>query len=310
MRVLQTLPESPERDRQELGLQTALGLVLQTIKGYAAPEVDHAYTRARWLCQQVGDTAQLMSVLRGQFLFYTVGAEYRTALELGQQMLTVAERAQAPEYQIEAHLAMGLITLYLGELPRSRTHLEQSIAIDTPQGQPLQAFQYLGHSRAMSFSYLGRTLWLLGYPDQALQRSQEGLTLAQTLSIPMTVAQAQGMHTLLYQVRRENGLAQQWAEKTIAYASEQGFPYWLTLCTMVRGWLLDREEQSGEGGALFSRGLAGYRATGAKLGLSWLLALSAEAAGKNGQSEEGLQVMEETLAFIEHSTERYYEAEV
>lgn len=111
--LLQLLPESSARDWQELDLQSALGLVLQTLKGYAAPEVDHAYIRARQLCQQVGDTAQLVSVLRGQLLFYGVRADYNIALELGQQMLAVVE--QYPAYLVEAHLAMGLIALYLGD---------------------------------------------------------------------------------------------------------------------------------------------------------------------------------------------------
>jgi predicted ATPase len=163
--LLQTLPESSERDRQELGLQSALGLVLQTIKGYAAPEVDYAYTRARSLCQRVGDTAQLVSVLRGQLLFYGVRADYGIALELRQQMLAVAERARELEYQVEAHLAMGLVRLYQGEFLWARTHLEQGIALDAPSALSLHAFHYLGHSRAMSFAYLGRTLWLLGYPE-------------------------------------------------------------------------------------------------------------------------------------------------
>jgi len=162
----------------------------------------------------------------------------------------------------------------------------------------------------MCFSYLSRTLWLLGYPDQALRRSQEGLALAQTLSMPMSLAQAQGMHALLYQVRREMALAQDWCEKTIVYATEHGFPYWSTLCSIIKGWLLDQKEQSDIGVIQFRQGLGGYRATGAKLGLSWMLALLAELLVKKGQAEEGLQVMVEALEHIKTTGERYCEAEV
>jgi class 3 adenylate cyclase/predicted ATPase len=310
LELLQTVPESSERDRQELDLQSALGLVLQTIKGYAAPEVDSAYTRARSLCQRVGDTAQLVSVLRGQLLFYGVRADYGVALELGQQMLAVAERARELEYQVEAHLAMGLVRLYQGEFLWSRTHLEQGIALDAPTSPSRQAFHYLGHSRAMSLAYLGRTLWLLGYPDQALQRSQEGLVLAYTLAIPMTVSQAQGMHTLLHQVRREIEDTREWAEKTILSATEHGFPYWLTLSTMSKGWVLAQQGHVDAGSTQFNQGLAGYRSTGAKLGLSWLLALSGELAGKTGQHEQGSRIMTEALTLVQQTGERYYEAEL
>jgi len=310
LELLHTLPNSPECDRQELALQTALGMASQTLKGYAAPEVEQAYARARTLCQQVGDTAQFVSVLRGQWIFYSVRADYRTALALGQQMLALAEDNGNPEHLVEAHLALGVIAIYRGDFIASRLHLEQSIALYHAHGQPLQTFHYMGHSWVFCLSYLARTLWLLGYAEQALQRSQEGLTLAQRLSIPMTMAQAQGMHTLLYQVRREIELTQEWSEKTMAYAAEYGFPYWLTLGSMYKGWALAQQGQLDVGITQFLQGLEAYRATGAKLGLSWFLAVLAELYGKSGQIAEGLRAMAEARAYINHTEEVYYEAEV
>jgi predicted ATPase len=310
LELLHTLPHSPERDRQELALQTPLGMAAQTLKGYAAPEVEQAYARARTLCQQVGDTAQLVSVLRGQWIFYSVRADYRTALALGQQMLALAEDDGNPDHLVEAHLALGIIAIYRGDFSASRRHLEQGIALHDAHGQPLQTFHYTGHSRAWCLSYVARTLWLLGYPGQALQRSQEGVTLAQRLAIPMTLAQAQGMHALLYQVRRDIALTQEWSEKTVAYAAEYGFPYWLTLGSMYKGWALAQQGQLAGGTAQFLQGLEAYRATGAKLGLSWFLAVLAELYGKSGQLAEGLCAMAEARAHINATEEVYYEAEV
>ena len=54
--LLKTLPESPERAGQELAVQTALGLAFIVTRSYGAPEVAQAYTRARELCQQLGET--------------------------------------------------------------------------------------------------------------------------------------------------------------------------------------------------------------------------------------------------------------
>jgi predicted ATPase len=65
LEVLQTLPESPERTQHELRLHLPLGAALMATKGYAAPEVEHVYARARALCQQVGETPQRFRVLRG-----------------------------------------------------------------------------------------------------------------------------------------------------------------------------------------------------------------------------------------------------
>src|SRR5262245_45836420 len=124
-------------------------------------------------------------------------------------MLALAEDASNPEHLVEAHLALGIIAIYRGDFIASRSHLEQGIALSHAHGQPLQTFHYSVHSQVFVLSYLAPPLWLLGYVDQALQRSQEGLTFAQSLSIPMTLAQAQGMHALLYQVRRDIALTQE-----------------------------------------------------------------------------------------------------
>jgi predicted ATPase len=90
--VLQTLPETPERTQQELLLHVTLGVSLLTVQGYAAAEVERVYTRARALCQQVGDTPQLFQVLRGLVMFYLVRGQLQMAQDLAEQLLRQAER--------------------------------------------------------------------------------------------------------------------------------------------------------------------------------------------------------------------------
>jgi predicted ATPase len=70
LELLQRLPDSPERIWQELTLQILLGPALVAMKGYAAPEVEQTYTRARKLCQLVGESPQLFRVLRGLWVLY------------------------------------------------------------------------------------------------------------------------------------------------------------------------------------------------------------------------------------------------
>ena len=85
-------------------------------KGYAAPDVEGAYTRARELCQQIGETSQLFPVLCGLWLFYHVRAELRTARELGEQLLTIAQPTQDLAFLLQAHRALGTTLFVLGEL--------------------------------------------------------------------------------------------------------------------------------------------------------------------------------------------------
>src|SRR5262249_56418251 len=177
LEVLQTLPDTLERTQQELDLQIALGVPLQAAKGYAAPEVVQTYVRARELCQQVGETSQLFRMLHGLYRFYVVRSEHKTVHELGHQLLSLAESQQDPVLFLEAHQALGVNWLYLGELALARMHLEQGIALYDPKQHCSYTSLYGGADPGVAcLSYVAWVLWLLGYPDQALQRNRETLT--------------------------------------------------------------------------------------------------------------------------------------
>jgi predicted ATPase len=122
LEVLAALPDSPERAQQELVMQTTLGPALINTKGQAAPEVLHAYARARALCQQVGETPQLFQVLRGLWYFYLHRVELQTARELGEHLLSLAQQVDAPALLLEAHYALGNTLNYLGEFAATQAH--------------------------------------------------------------------------------------------------------------------------------------------------------------------------------------------
>jgi class 3 adenylate cyclase/tetratricopeptide (TPR) repeat protein len=132
--VLRTLPETPERTQQELIVQITLGLALNATRTWAAPEVECAYARARALCQQIGETPQLFSVLYGLWLYYEVRADLRTALELGEQCLKLAQSVHDPARILVAHFALGITLFWRGQLVLARDHLEQGIALYDRQG--------------------------------------------------------------------------------------------------------------------------------------------------------------------------------
>ena len=109
LELLKTLPDTPERARQELPLQLALGGPLIATTGYTTLETRAAFSRARELCQQVGETPQLFSALSGLQSFYLVRAEYQTAFELAEQGLGLAQDAQNPTLLMAARLGIGTI---------------------------------------------------------------------------------------------------------------------------------------------------------------------------------------------------------
>jgi len=205
LELLTTLSDTPELVQQELVLQTTLGSVLMAAKGYAAPETGKVYTRARELCQQVGETPQLFPVLYGLWAFHLVRAELQTARKLAEQLLGLAESQQNTAFLVQACFALGVTLLALGELSAARKYLEQGSVVYDPQQHNANAFLY-GHNPGMScLSFGALTLWHLGYPDQALNRSQEGITLAQRASHPFSLAYALNFDTWLHQCNRTGG---------------------------------------------------------------------------------------------------------
>ncbi|HJY81218.1 MAG TPA: hypothetical protein VKK81_09060, partial [Candidatus Binatia bacterium] len=310
LELLQALPDTPERLQKELLLQITLGPALIATKGQAAPDVAKAYTRARELCQQLGETPQLFSVLLGLRRFYLVQAELQTARELGEQLLRLAQDAQDSSLLLEAHGALGLPLFWLGEFASARAHLEQGIALYDPQQHSSHAFLYGQDPGVLCRVYGAFALWHLGYPDQALKRIHEALTLAQELSHPYSLAFALFIAAWVHQYRREGRAAQERAEAMMVLCSEQGFPFWLAEGTILRGWALAEQGQREEGIAQMRQGLAAHRTTGVKLAQPHFLALLTEAYAKEGQTAEGLTVLAEALAMVDNSGERSHEAEL
>ena len=169
--LLTTFPETPERAQQELQLHLTLGTSLMVTKGYAAPELERIYARARELCHELKATPQLPSVLGGLWAFYATRARLQTARELAEQYLTVADERQRPTSFLWAHSLMGQTLYGLGELRESRTHLEQSLRFYDPRKHSPRVATSPQDPGETSLAYLARVLWLLGYPAQALEKS-------------------------------------------------------------------------------------------------------------------------------------------
>jgi len=308
--LLETLPDAPERAKQELALQITLGPAWMATKGFAAPEVEATYTRALMLSRQLGETIELFPALLGLRTFYIVRGELRTARELGEQLLALARKAQDPALLVQAHGALGINLFMLGELEPARAHLEQALALYDPRQQRSPAFFQGLEPGVLGLAFIAMDLWLLGYPDQALARSQAALALAQTLSHPAASADALILAAELHLYRREAQPTRELAEATAALATEHGLPFWLTYGTIFSGGALAVQGRAAEGIERMQQGLAAYRATGSEIYLTRFLALLAEAYARAGQAEPGLQTLDEALAVAERTQERVYEAEL
>jgi predicted ATPase len=311
LELLKTFPDTSERAQRELTLQLALGVSLIAMKGYAAQEVEKALARARELCQQVGETSQLLLVLSGLSSFHMIRGELQTALELEASLLHLDQRLQSPALLLETHLGQGAVLTWRGEFPLARKHLEKAMTFIDSHQHSAHAFLHDAFPKIVCLSYIANVLWLLGYPDQALKRSQEVLSLAQGLSHLHSLAWALSFgSSWVHQNRGEWQTARERAEAAIVLCTEQGFAHWLAIGTMLLGCALTNQGQTVEGIALLHQGLTAWRVIGAELTRPYFLALLAEAYGKVEQVEEGLTVLAEALAVVDKSGECWCEAEL
>jgi tetratricopeptide (TPR) repeat protein len=286
MEVLQTVPDTLERTRHELDLLLTLGPAMDCAKGGASPDSEHVYIQAHALCQRLGDPPQLVTVLHGLRQVYNARGDFQRAREYGEQALALAQRLQDPALLAEAHYALGVPLYNLGEITLAHAHFEQGMPFADALAQPLRS-----RRGVMYRTFTAVNLWYLGYPDQALRRSHEARTLAQS-SDPFTLYWALAKAGELHQLRREVHAAHERFEAALALASEQGLAQWLPISMHEWGWAL------------------AVQATGVKMALPRLLTKLAEAYGNSGQAEEGLRRLAEALAVMDDTGGRRYEAEL
>jgi predicted ATPase len=215
-----------------------------------------------------------------------------------------------PTPLVAARNVLGQTLFHLGEFELAHEHFEQGIAVYDPQTHHSLASLYGTDQGLHCLVFVAYALWALGYPDQALKRIHEALTLTQKFSHPFSRALVLTGVTAVHLFRREAQATQERAEATIALCSEQGFVLNLAIVTLWRGWALVEQGQGEEGIAQIQQGLATWRAIGAELFRPGSLGQLAEAYGKMGQGEEGLSALAEALAVVDKTGVRFCKAEL
>jgi predicted ATPase len=308
--LLQTLPETRARVQRDVDMHITLGASLLATQGFAAPEVRQTYLRAQQLCHALDNPHQLFPVVRGLWHYYYVRAEYQMAHALSEQLLTLAQQVQDAAMRVAAHRALGTTLFMLGAVAAAHTHFPHGMALYDPQQHRDSVFRYGDDEGVLCHSSAAWTLWYLGYPDQALARSQAAVTLAQQVAHPFSVVYALGLAALFHSFYHGVHAVHERADAAIRLATEQGFPFWIAPSTMLHGWALAHQGRAQEGLEQLTHGLSAFRAAGGEIMRPYYLALLAEAQGTRGAPETGLTALTEALALVETTGERWHEPEL
>ncbi|QGZ57090.1 AAA family ATPase [Paraburkholderia acidiphila] len=310
--LLSGSPETPERADRELALRLAIGPVLMAARGWASRDVEATYSRALDLCRQPGRTPHLFRVQTGLRMFYQLSAEYKTAKEIGERLLALAERAANPTQVMEAHYLLGMSLFRLGDVAAAHTYLAGvgESSLQDAGSFDEEIFAHGRDPRSVGEGSLGLVVWHRGYPDTALKHAEQAISRARSIHDLVSLGQTLIFKAELHQLRREPAQTRACAEAAIALATEQGFPMILAWATMLHGWALSEAGEKEEGIAQVRRGLTDYEATGARLGRSYFLALLAETYATAGLPDAGQHALAEAIAACETSDERYHEPEL
>jgi predicted ATPase len=272
--------------------------------------VARVYARADELWHQVGEMPQRIAVVRGLRRAAQGQGEPKRAQPLAEEFLRLAQEAQEAALLIEGHMALGVCLFYLGHVATAHTHLQAGAAIGDAQRLQTYIFPAGQDLRVLGLTYDAMTLWVLGYPEQALERSRRALNIAEEVAQPWALTMAMGYAALVHTLCGDLEAAMERVETTILLATEQGVLPWVGRGVMLRGWALAEQGQERTGLAQLQEGLTAWQANGQELGKPFWLGLLGARYAQVGQAEKGLQVIAEALAMAQTRELRVWEAEL
>jgi len=307
---LALLPDTPERQRQELEFWSTLGSVLSAVKGFAAWETGRAYARARELWERLGSPAEFLQVPYGLARYRMHHGELDKALRVDEDLLRLSRQRSDSGGLVLGHFSSGRNLMRSGRFTSSRSHLEEALALYDPISHRALVHQIGFHSHVISQAVLGNVFLCLGYPNRALARGNASIAEARSLAHPPSLAVSLALGTELLSLVGDNAALDERAGQLVAVATEQGFPYWHSQGAIYRGYAKVKNGDVAEGMLLLRDGSSAYRATGEELGLPFYIHLLATACEIAGKVEEGLALVDEALLIVERTGERWFAAEL
>ena len=307
---LKNAPLSLERDAAELGLLSMLGPTTMVLLGPGSADFGGVQQRAYDLSLTLPGQPRLFPTTYGLCLFNWGRARLAAATQLVDGLLrAAAQRAGDTEAAMAAHNMAGMVRFHLGQTEAAHMHLLQSTALYEPQRDAALYPIYLMDFGVFGRFYLALSTQVLGFSDVARRIAAEALLLAETLNQPHTMGFAMLANFNTAVMRGDVGGALSMAERCAELSSQFGFPEFIAMARVARGWAQAHGLQRwAEGLADVQAGLEGWVQTGFENWQPWFTTLEAEILGHLGQQALALQHIDHQLARIAANGERQFES--
>jgi class 3 adenylate cyclase/tetratricopeptide (TPR) repeat protein len=289
--VLQSLPESRDRETHELPLQVALGDVMIATRGWSAAQTAEVFAQARRLAER-GGGAESLQAFNGLRAAAVTRGELRSALALGEQMLEIARVIGTPTAFVTAYQAHGNTQYYLGDLVGARYSLRRAVELWRAggfRGAPTNPVEVSG------LVWAGLNEWMLGYPDRALRLVDEGLSLAHRQSNPFGLALALCIGGHVPSFRGEYKRVLEASEEALRIGAESGFPITNAISKVRGAWALAHMGETAHTINRIQEGLTEFNAIKFYVARSLYLCLLSEAQALAGAVHDALATLEQAL---------------
>jgi class 3 adenylate cyclase/predicted ATPase len=306
--LLSALSDGQERNQLELSLQMGLGDAFSWMRGFAAAEVEAAYSRAHGLSRQMGETTELFRIVWGLWHSFIIRGDLAKAQELSREVAQLGQRLQDPSLAPHVHRTLGETALWRGEFAAAQRESSKCLAsagLAAPKQIP-----GVQDPLVMCGSWLAYALWHRGYPDQALARMDAAVERAKESALSGDLGAALISAAWVRLLRRETRTARAFAATALRFNEERGHAFHVAMSAVLLGSALVVEEHDASGLITIRDGAAASCATGADLFQPWYFVLLAAAHAHLGDPAAGLAALAEAETRMGQSGERWPEAEI
>jgi DNA-binding SARP family transcriptional activator/predicted ATPase len=310
LQLLGSLPQTRSRDGQELEILILLGAALVSTQGYAATEVGRVYDRARLLCEFLSARQPYFPVLWGSWVFHVVRANFQTAREFATRFRHLADGCGNTTLIAAGHFMMGCTLFHVGKPAEARQEVAAALESYDPQHYPFLLHEYGPELGVFCQCYFAHCLWILGHPQESIDRISSALARARDLGDPFSVTLALVYSAMLHQFLGDAARSRQMAEEAAALCNEYGFKYYQAWPPIIRGWALAASGQAVEGAALIRKGMDALRQIQSQIREPYYLGLLAFACRAAGRADEAMKHLRDAFGIIEKGGETWAEAEL
>lgn len=310
LELLQAQPESFERDRLELDVLSTLGTALTIQKGWAAPEVAEAYSRAHALSERVGDSPTLFWVLWGLWAFYLVKGDQTQGLQFAERMMAFAKNLGDESLELESDFSLGLSHYYMGRLSLARTHLDRAVANYVPERHHANCFLSCQDVGVTSRSVAAMVRYLQGDTAAALALSDDAVSLAAQLKHPFSQAYGLGCAAWLQSYCRQPAAMSARAKETMALSQAQALGWWLLWGMIFDGRGIADAGDPAAGIAQMESALGMYRGVGSGMVVPYFLTQLAGAHTMHDDFDRALERLDDARNLVAQGGEAIAAAEI